>query len=252
VAVAVASLTACGSGRAVPTKESTAKRVANPDEITTSGRSHVTFTTAAPLAVGPPLGRGRGGARGSTTTVSNPSVSPGTASPATGPTTVAASVPPALSAPAVCKARALRVSFDLQPTGGTQPADRTRALIVLTDMASGTCMLEGYAAIDAVEADHWKSLDLRDIAQPGSPGPVVLDSGGSAFAGIEWTAAEGCPEVAAFRLRLPEPGAALPVVVAVPGGESPVVVCPDDVELGPFTPTSQGTVDFPDSVGAGT
>jgi hypothetical protein len=253
----VASLTACGPGRAAPAKESTAKRVSNPDEVTTPGRSRVTYTTAAPLHVGPPLAPGGAGASGSTSATKASAAagtgSEGTASEATGPTAAGAAAGTAPSPPASCGAHDLRVSFDLQPAGGTQPLDRTRALIVLTDLAAGGCSLQGYAAVDAMEADHWKALDPVHVAQPGSPGPVILEGGGSAFAGMEWTDDAGCPEVSAFRLVLSDPGAALPVVVAAPDGESnPVVVCATDVELGPFAVTSQGTVDFPDSVGAGT
>jgi hypothetical protein len=123
---------------------------------------------------------------------------------------------------------------------------------VLTDLSVAACTLQGYAAIDVVESDHWKILDVRHFAPPGSTDPVVLPGGGSAFSGMEWTSALGCPLVSAFRLLLPGRRAPMHVVVAVPGGDTgPVAVCTADVELGPFTPLSQGTVQFPDSVHAG-
>ena len=60
--------------------------------------------------------------------------------------------------------------------------------------------------------------------------------GGSAFAGVEWTAEAGCPEVSAFRLTLPGWSTAVPVSVpepepvAEPVAEAPAE--PDPAEIG--------------------
>jgi hypothetical protein len=113
--------------------------------------------------------------------------------------------------------------------------------------------MEGFPVLEAVEGARRTILDARHIDLPGTPSDVILEGGMSAFAGLEWTETAGCPRVSAFGLALPGWGTALPVTVVVPGGTGvPLTVCSDDAELGPLTATSEGTVAFPDALGAGT
>jgi hypothetical protein len=243
VVVAAATLAACGSGSPGAPGAAAAHKVSNGREAP-SARSKTGRATPAPLVAGPRLDEGSGGTSGSGTATTGPT----TSSAAAGPTTTSqgtASAPP-------CASAALRVAFDVQPPAGSQPSGRTRILIVLTDLAASTCTVDGFATIEASVRGQMTSVDVIHVEQPGPPVVVVLEEGASAFAGLEWTSEVGCPEVSAFRLVLPGGGTPLPVGFVVPGGSGlPLALCWDSLELGPFAATSEGTVDFADSVGAG-
>jgi hypothetical protein len=169
-------------------------------------------------------------------------------------TTTTATAPPATSAPATsasapssCAQRELRASIDVQPAAAAaQALNRTEALIVLTDLSASACTVDGFAEIDAVDGGVAKSLVIGDVDQDGPPGAVVLGSGDSAFAGIEWTSDPTCPDVTSFLLTPPSGSSALPVDVVVPDGlQLPLDVCSAGIELGPFATTSEGTLSWP-------
>jgi hypothetical protein len=246
VAVAAATLAACGSGsRGAPGAATPVQKVSNGPELPAAG-SKSGRATPAPLGAGPRLSGGgtsasRGADAGSTAS---------TVASVAGPTTTGQASAPG---PPTCSAADLRVAFDVQPRGGIQPSARTRALVVLTDLTGPTCVVKGFATIEASVGGRPRLFEVSHVDQPGAPVAVVLQAGGSAFAGLEWTTAVGCPEVSAFSLILPGGGVPLPVGVVVPGGSGmPVALCAWSLELGPFAATSEGTVDFADSAGAGT
>lgn len=274
LAVAVASLAACGAmGRAT-----TATSVVKDRHEAPLGHD----ATAAPLRAGPPLATGTGGVTGSEaapgaggskagataagstaagqtaagqksganaaagSSPSPPASAPASTAPPTTPAVASVSSPP-------CGAGDLRVAFDVQPPAGTQPPDRTRALVVLTDLAGTACAMVGFPVVEEARGPHRTVLDARHIAQPGPPSEVIVQGGMSAFAGLEWTQTAGCPHVSAFGLAMPGWRTALPVTVVVPGGTGPpLTVCSAGAVLGPVTATSEGTVAFADSLGAGT
>ena len=245
VAVAAATLAACGSGsRGAPGAARPVQKVSNGPELPAAG-SKSGRATPAPLGAGPRLSDGGTSAPSGAHAGSTAS----TVASGAGPTTAQASV----SGPPACSAADLRVAFDVQPRGGLQPSARTRALVVLTDLTGPACTVKGFATVEASVGGRSRPLEVSQVDQPAAPVTVVLQAGGSAFAGLEWTTAGGCPAVSAFQIILPDGGVPLPVGVVVPGGSGmPFALCAGSLELGPFAATSEGTVDFADSAGAGT
>jgi hypothetical protein len=267
IAVTVTVLGACSGGRHATGQASTAGTVRNRAEIPVVAphAGAATTTASVPSTTAPALGSTQ--ADGSpgvtspavTSTAEAPTAVTSTAGASTAVTSPAvtstATTMPTAATPATpaCGPGDLEVAFDLQPHGGTQPADRTRVLVVVTNLSVEGCRLSGFAVIDAVEGGRRTPIPVRHIDQPGPPTAVEVPGGGSAFAGVEWTVTAGCPDVSALALALPGWGSALPVAVHVPGGsDQPLVICPAGVLIGPFAATSEGTVAFPDSVGAGT
>jgi hypothetical protein len=237
------------------------------------------ITGSAPIAVSPttpaatgagrdrPGSRNGGGGHGGPATVSSPTARRPPAARTGATTSTALSADPSASAiglvpaggsgadltpsPATCRAADLQVAMDIQPRTGTQPADRTRALIVLTDSSASPCALDGFATVEVGAAARPSAvLPASHLDLPGPAGTFVLPSEGSAFAGLEWTVRPACKEVASLWLTPPGTRSEMAVSVDAPGGSPlPVDLCPAGAGIGPLSPTSEGTVDFPDSLG---
>lgn len=153
-----------------------------------------------------------------------------------------------------CGSAATRASLVIQPTTGSQPDNRVRALVVVTDIG-GTCTLDGFPRLWAARAGGaWSSLALQGVDLPARPQPVTLQGGASAYAGVEWTTGVGpaCSSVRA--LEVAWPGSGSPTGISVGGAESTPVtpaVCAGGALATPLQSSAASTVAFPDATGSG-
>ncbi|HET9071584.1 MAG TPA: DUF4232 domain-containing protein [Acidimicrobiales bacterium] len=233
LALLVLGVTACGSAlHADPSSDGAAgaaKSAAKSAAASRTGRS------AAP-----------------TTASSSPSPSAAAASGVSGTTGSLNQSEAAASTP--CGSAATRASLVIQPTTGSQPDNRVRALVVVTDVG-GTCTLDGFPRLWAARAGGaWSSLALQGVDLPAKPQPVTLQGGASAYAGVEWTTGVGpaCSSVRA--LEVAWPGSGNPTGISVGGAESTPVtpaVCAGGALATPLQSSAASTVAFPDATGSG-
>ncbi|HEY1733135.1 MAG TPA: DUF4232 domain-containing protein [Acidimicrobiales bacterium] len=139
----------------------------------------------------------------------------------------------------------------VQPPDAGQAADRTRALVVVSDVSAAPCLVGGVATLSALSKGASHQLAVHRIVPAGSASVVTVSTGASGFAGIEWTSGPGCLAIAGFELSLPGQHSDLPVDVVGAGSPmSPLDVCAGTVEIGPFSASADGSLSFSAS-GAG-
>jgi Protein of unknown function (DUF4232) len=139
----------------------------------TSAPATTTPTSSAPA--------GAGGGSGTTTIGTTTSDSKtGDAKTASIRTTTAAPV---------CRTRDLTAVVTWQPQGDTTQTHR--GLVTLSNKKKSSCTVEGWAAISLVNAaDEVVPVKTSQVNQPGTPVKITLKPGGSAWAGIKWTACD--------------------------------------------------------------
>jgi len=149
----------------------------------------------------------------------------------------------------------MTATVEVQPPTGLQPSDRVRALVALLDRSTTPCRVEGVAGLALPSSGSSRPLAVSQVDLDGGATPVAIPAGGSAYAGLEWTSAPGCPRVDGFALR---PSAARPGEVAAlvdspaaASGAAVLRLCGGAVDLTPWQPSAMGAVGFPDSFGSG-
>lgn len=95
---------------------------------------------------------------------------------------------PKTAAP-VCRTRDLTAVVTWQPQDDTTRTHR--GLVTLSNKKKTSCTVDGWAAISLVNAaDEVVPVKTTQVNQPGKPVKVTLKPGGSAWAGIKWTACD--------------------------------------------------------------
>ncbi|MHB1534842.1 MAG: DUF4232 domain-containing protein, partial [Acidimicrobiales bacterium] len=147
-----------------------------------------------------------------------------------------------------CASGQVAAAFNVQaPISGQSPT-QTRVLVTLTDVSSAPCTVYGYAGIGVGTISSATSVTVNRIQLPGPPVLVSLKPQQTAFAGLAVTSGGACPAVTDFALTPPNQTTPVAVKVILPGtgAAGPMSFCANaGVALGPFEPTSQGVVAFP-------
>ena len=132
--------------------------------------------------------------------------------------------------------------IDVQPSTATQPVDRTRGLLVVTNLGA-PCVLNGFPSLVAsVGRTSSARLAVSHVDQPGMPAPIDVVGGAAAYAGLEWTSASTCATAGNLRLAISHGSGPVPVDVDGAGGAPSIQLCPGPVTAGPFEQTAEGTV----------
>ncbi|UQU66546.1 DUF4232 domain-containing protein [Couchioplanes caeruleus] len=138
----------------------------------TSAPATTTSTSSAPAGAG----------AGSTTTTGTTTSNSKTGDTKTTSTRTTTAAP-------VCRTRDLTAVVTWQPQGDTTQTHR--GLVTLSNKKKNSCTVEGWAAISLVNAaDEVVPVKSSQVNQPGKPVKITLRPGGSAWAGIKWTACD--------------------------------------------------------------
>lgn len=187
----------------------------------------------------------------STAAPASTTTSSSTSSSTSSTTTVPATTTTA--APTRCTSADARVTFAVQTPAASQPPGKVRALVTFTNSSPATCIVGGFAGIGArLVGSGLNSIAVTRMKVPGPPEAVTLAPGASAYAGAEWTSQSSCSAVGSFELTPPNSTSSDSVKMLLPNGTAtPLHLCPDGIDLGPFEPTAAGVLAFPSSTGTG-
>jgi hypothetical protein len=124
-------------------------------------------------------------------------------------------------------------------------------MTMLTNKGSRTCTVNGYLTYRGLLADNSAvAVPTKHQAHPGTPVPITLKSGTSAFSGVKWTSCDkadaSCKVLAGVQVTPPEETTHVTATVLGTDGRTllQLTVSAGGFTAGSLQPASQGVV-FP-------
>lgn len=165
---------------------------------------------------------------GTTKVTSSPEASGGTGTPGAkaGPGTVPSHVKPGERGGNAARCTSAQLEAGWRPRPGK--AGEVVATVVLTNKSAKPCTLaEGWATYGKGASGQYEELRTTRSGKPGT-GTITLKPGTSAFEGVRYETAKGCPSIGGLGVRVHGGWNAL----RVPGQHGPITLCPDSFTAG--------------------